>query len=347
MSLVLTGVPVLVVDGPDAAVAAELLRDQGAVPTIGTATGDTRVALVRVPAGTPPAAAVEALAWATAHGVPVDDRRGAAVSALDAEALPAHSVHSAAESTAGSVTLVGGGPGDAELVTVAGTRAVRAADVVLTDHLGAVALAEEAAERGAEVIDVAKIPYSTQVPQERINVLMIDRAKAGKHVVRLKGGDAYIFGRGHEEVQACAAAGIPVRVIPGVTSVTSAPAAAGISLTHRGLNHDVTVVSGHVPPGHAKSLVNWSAVAGLTGTLVLIMAMRHAGAIAAELIDRGRDGETPAVVVEQASTPQQRVTEATLVTLGETIEREGLGSPAIIIVGEAAARRIDVTGQLN
>lgn len=347
MSLVLTGVPVLVVDGPDAAVAAELLRDQGAVPTVGAAPTDTHVALVRVPADTPPAAAADALDWASAHGVPVDDRRGAGEMPSEPGTGSARGTHPVADSGVGSVTLVGGGPGDADLVTVAGTRAVREADVVLTDHLGAVVLAEDAAERGAEVIDVAKIPYSTQVPQERINALMIDRATAGKHVVRLKGGDAYIFGRGHEEVVACAEAGIPVRVIPGVTSVTSAPAAAGISLTHRGLNHDVTVVSGHVPPGHAKSLVNWSAVAGLTGTLVLIMAMRHAGTIAAELIDRGRDGATPALVVEHASTPQQRVTDATLATLGETIEREGLGSPAIIVIGEAAARRVDAAGQFS
>ncbi|MEJ6548251.1 uroporphyrinogen-III C-methyltransferase [Corynebacterium sp. USCH3] len=340
MSLVLTGVAVLVVDGPEAGVVAELLRDQGAVPTIGTPTADTRAALVRVPAGTASADAATALQWASAHGVPVDDRRGRTD-------VPVVRTRDGVGEQAGSVTLVGGGPGDADLVTVAGARAVREADVILTDHLGAVALAEEAAERGAEVIDVAKIPYSTQVPQDRINELLVEHASAGRRVVRLKGGDAYIFGRGHEEVQACVAAGIPVQVIPGVTSVTSAPAAAGVSLTHRGLNHDVTVVSGHLPPGHAKSLVNWSAVAGLTGTLVLIMAMRNAGAIADELMRQGRDGGTPAVVVEHASTPDQRVSEATLATLGETIRREGLGSPAIIVVGEAAGRRIDTAGQVS
>ncbi|MGP9623308.1 MULTISPECIES: uroporphyrinogen-III C-methyltransferase [unclassified Corynebacterium] len=335
MSLVLTGVPVLVVDGPDAAVTAELLRDQGAVPTVGRAgdvPGDAHFALVRVPAATAQDAASDAVAWAAAHGVPVDDRREGETTVASACA-------------SGTVTLVGGGPGDADLVTVAGVRAVQEADVVLADHLGAVTLAEEAAERGAEVIDVAKIPYSRQVSQDRINELMVERALAGHRVVRLKGGDPYIFGRGHEEVQACVDAGVPVRVIPGVTSVTSAPAAAGLSLTHRGLNHDVTVVSGHVPPGHPKSLVNWPAVAGLTGTLVLIMAVRNAGAIAAELVARGRDASTPAVVVENASTPQQRATTATLDTLGSTIEEQGLGSPAIIVVGEAAARRIDEAAQ--
>lgn len=326
MSLVLTGVPVLVVDGPGAEMTAELLRDQGAVPVVGQPQGELDVRLVRLPADTPPQAADTALEWAAAHGVPVDDRRaGTRVPTKDGS---------------GSVTLVGTGPGDPDLVTVAGVRAVAEADVILADHLGAVALAEEAAERGAEVIDVAKLPYSTQVPQERINEILVQKAVDGHRVVRLKGGDPYIFGRGHEEVQACVDAGIPVDVIPGLTSVTSAPAAAGVSLTHRGLNHDVTLVSGHLPPGHEKSLVNWSAVSGMTGTLVLIMAMRNAGVIAAELISHGRADGTPAVVVENASTPAQRVTEATLGTLGETIEREGLASPAIIVVGEAAARRI-------
>lgn len=326
MSLVLTGVPVLVVDGPGAELTAELLRDQGAVPVVGGVDdGPGEVRLVRVPADTPLDAAQRALDWASEHRVPVDDRRAAGSSVGPGE---------------GSVTLVGGGPGDPDLVTVAGVRAVQEADVILTDHLGAVSLAEDAAERGAEIIDVAKLPYSRQVSQDRINEIMVQRARAGHRVVRLKGGDPYIFGRGHEEVQACVDAGIPVDVIPGVTSVTSAPAAAGVSLTHRGLNHDVTLVSGHMPPGHEKSLVNWSAVAGLTGTLVLIMAMRNAGAIAAELVSQGRDPATAALVVENASTPAQRVTPATLGTLGETIERDGLGSPAIIVIGEAAARRI-------
>lgn len=338
MSLVLTGVPVLVADGPDAAVTVELLRGRGAVPVTegeldGTAWADVAVvsgiALVHIPAATPDVHAAELTTWAEQRRIPVDDRRRARVGDSG----------DSSDSATGSVTLVGGGPGDADLVTVAGVRAVQEADVILADHLGAVSLAEDAAERGAEVIDVAKIPYSRQVSQDRINELMVERALAGNRVVRLKGGDPFIFGRGFEEAEACAAAGVPVHVIPGVTSVTSAPAAAGLSLTHRGLNHDVTLVSGHVPPGHEKSLVNWSAVAGLTGTLVLIMAVRNAGAIAAELIAQGKDADLPAAVIESASTADERVTEATLGTLGETVEREGLSSPAIIVVGEAAALR--------
>ncbi|WP_297007793.1 uroporphyrinogen-III C-methyltransferase [uncultured Corynebacterium sp.] len=330
MSLVLTGVPVLVVDGPEADVAAELLREQGAVP-VGWGDAATRIGLVRIPAGTGPTAAEDALAWAHRNGVPVDDRRprvGAGVPD--------------ATSGAGEVILVGGGPGDPDLITVAGARALAEADVILADHLGPVGLAEDAAARGAELIDVAKIPYSRQVSQERINELMVARAVAGKRVVRLKGGDPFIFGRGFEEIEACTAAGVPVRVIPGVTSMTAAPAAAGISLTHRGLNHDLTLVSGHVPPGSPKSLVDWTALAGMTGTLVLIMAVRNAGAIAAELIAKGRDAATPAVVVENASLSGQRVTAATLASLGETIAAEGVGAPAVIVIGDAAGR---VAGQ--
>ena len=331
MSLVLTGVPVLVVDGPEAEVAAELLREQGAVP-VGWGDVATRIGLVRIPAGTQKTAADEALAWAHRNGIPVDDRRPRE----EAQEQTQDATTSASMSSAGEVILVGGGPGDPELITVAGAKALAEADVILTDHLGPVDLAEDAAARGAELIDVAKIPYSRQVAQERINELMVERAKEGNKVVRLKGGDPFVFGRGYEEIEACAAAGITVRVIPGVTSMTAGPAAAGISLTHRGLNHDLTLVSGHVPPHSPKSLVDWTALAGMTGTLVLIMAVKNAGAIAGELIDKGRDAATPAVVVENASMPAQRVTSATLATLGETIEREGLGHPAVIVVGVAA-----------
>lgn len=342
MSLVLTGVPVLVVDGPEAGVAADLLREQGAVP-VGWGDVATRIGLVRIPAGTDAARADEALAWAHRNGIPVDDRRSRAEREAGTDAAPGGTEGAAGTgTTVGEVVLVGGGPGDPDLITVAGARALATADVILADHLGPVGLAEDAAARGAELVDVAKIPYARQVAQERINELMVDRARAGKRVVRLKGGDPFIFGRGFEEIEACAAAGVPVRVVPGVTSMTSAPAVAGVSLTHRGLNHDLTLVSGHVPPDSPKSLVDWEALAHMTGTLVLIMAVKNAGAIAAELIARGKDAATPAVVVESASTPAQRVTSATLATLGETIDREGLASPAVIVVGDAAGRIADL-----
>ncbi|MBB3116232.1 uroporphyrinogen-III C-methyltransferase [Corynebacterium bovis] len=341
MTLRLTGVRVLVPDGPGAAVAAELMREAGAEPVVvgfdavppaghpGPPPGpDVAVGLVHVPAGTADGSAEAACAWAAARGCPVDDRRGRA-----------RADRGDGGGGVGRVTLVGGGPGDPGLMTVAGARAVAEADVVLTDHLGPVDLAAEAAARGAEVVDVAKIPYGRQVAQERINELMVERARAGLRVVRLKGGDPFVFGRGFEEVRACEAAGVPVTVVPGVTSATAAPALAGLSLTHRGLNHDLTVVSGHVPPGHPRSLVDWGAVAAMRGTTVLIMAVRNARAIAAELVDRGMDAATPAVVVENASTEGERVTESTLARLGDDMDAAGVRSPAVIVVGAAAGER--------
>lgn len=332
MSLLLTGVRVLVADGPDAALTADRLRERGALPVSPSDTSDAAraaaaaaAALVHIAATTPPESATAALDYATAHGIPVDDRRAA-------DTAPA-------SSGAGEVVLVGGGPGDPGLITVAGAREIAAADVILADHLAPVELAEQAAGRGVELIDVAKIPYSRQVAQERINELIIDRARAGRRVVRLKGGDPFIFGRGFEEIEACTAAGVPVRVVPGVTSATSAPAVAGFSVTHRGLNHDLTLISGHVPPESPKSLVDWDATAHMTGTLVLIMAVRNAGAIAARLIAGGKPATTPAAVIENASVPGERVTTTTLGQLGETVDREGIRSPAIIVIGAAAGRR--------
>lgn len=336
MSLHLRGVRVLVAEGPGADIASDLLHERGAVPVrwpeiarelttaVDSRPGPAPIGLVSIPAGTPQDMVDQLEIWARERGIPIDDHRS----------------NRHPRVACGEVTLVGGGPGDPELITVAGARAIEAADVVLVDHLGPIELAEQAAARGAEVIDVAKIPYSRQVSQEQINRLMIDHARAGRKVVRLKGGDPFIFGRGFEEVEACALANIPVHVVPGVTSMTSAPAAAGVSLTHRGLNHDITVVSGHIPPESSKTLVNWDAVAHMTGTLVLIMAVKNAGMIAAALIARGKAAHTPAVVVENASTPNQRVTAATLGTLGETIESQGLGAPAVIVIGDAAGKSV-------
>jgi uroporphyrin-III C-methyltransferase len=352
MSLLLTGVRVLVADGPDAALTADRLTERGALPvTAGDLLPDAPVGLVHIAATTPPDAATAALSYGADHGVPVDDRRPHDRTAHDRTAhdrtahdrtphdRTAHDRTPHGRTGIGEVVLVGGGPGDPDLITVAGAREIAAADVILADHLGPVELAERAAEGGVEFIDVSKIPYARQVTQDRINELLIDRARSGRRVVRLKGGDPFIFGRGFEEIEACAAAGVPVRVVPGVTSATSAPAVAGFSVTHRGLNHDLTLISGHVPPESPKSLVDWDATARMTGTLVLIMAVRNAGAIAARLIAGGKPAATPVAVVESASTPQERVTTTTLAELGETVAREGLGSPAIIVVGEAAGRR--------
>ena len=231
------------------------------------------------------------------------------------------------------VTLVGGGPGDPELITVAGLRSLLAADVVVTDRLAPTDLLASLSPR-VEVIDVAKIPRGRSTSQEQINALLVEHARAGRRVVRLKGGDNFVFGRGLEEMEALVAAGVPVRVVPGLSSALAVPALAGISVTHRGLVQDVTVISGHVPPGHSGGLVRWEAVAALRGTLVLLMAVENAGAIAAALCAHGRDPRTPVAVIEDGSLPTQRVVQGSLEGLGALVAEERVRPPAIIVIGE-------------
>lgn len=248
--------------------------------------------------------------------------------------MPATSICLEPDPFAG-VTLVGGGPGDADLITVAGLRALRGAQVVVTDRLAPrELLADLAAD--VELLDVAKVPRSRSTAQEDINALLVDRARSGKSVVRLKGGDNYVFGRGFEELLALQEADVPVRVIPGLTSSISVPALAGVPVTHRGVVHEFTVVSGHLPPGHAGSLVDWSALAALRGTLVLMMAVENAGAIADALVGGGRPATQPAVVIVDGSLPTERVVRTTLGGLGETIRAEEVAPPAVIVVGEVA-----------
>lgn len=184
------------------------------------------------------------------------------------------------------VVLVGGGPGAWDLITVRGMRALQEAEVIVADHLGPTAQLDKLCDIGTkELVDVSKIPYRAQVAQERINEILVDNARQGRRVVRLKGGDPYVFGRGFEELTALTEAGIPVEVIPGVTSAVAVPALAGTPVTHRGVVHAFTVVSGHLPPGHPKSLVDWAALAQSGATLSVIMGVKNAAAIAAALID--------------------------------------------------------------
>lgn len=244
-----------------------------------------------------------------------------------------------ADSAAPIVTLVGGGPGDPELITVAGLKALLQADVVLVDHLGPVGLLEELPDH-VTVIDVAKHPHGKTTPQERINELLIEHARAGKRVVRLKGGDGFVFGRGFEEVVALNDAGIAVRVIPGLTSPVSVPALAGIPVTNRGMVHEFTVVSGHVPPEHPTSLIEWEALARLRGTLVLLMAVKNAAAISSSLMAGGRSGETPVAITTDGSLPTQRTVRTTLGELGNAIETHEIRPPAIIVIGEVAGLAI-------
>jgi uroporphyrin-III C-methyltransferase/precorrin-2 dehydrogenase/sirohydrochlorin ferrochelatase len=237
---------------------------------------------------------------------------------------------------AGSVVLVGGGPGDPGLVTVRGRHAVAGADVVLADHLAPQALLASLPPE-VEVIDASKLPRGRSMAQEQINALLVDRARQGKRVVRLKGGDPFVFGRGYEELEACTAAGVPVEVVPGITSAIAVPGLAGIPVTHRGLTHEFVVVSGHVPPGHPASLVDWSALGRLRGTVVVLMGVDTAPAIAAELIAHGRSPQAPVAVVSDGATPAQRTVRTTLAGLGQALAEEGVRPPAVWVVGEVVA----------
>src|SRR4051812_24446346 len=227
----------------------------------------------------------------------------------------------------GSVVLVGGGPGDPGLITVRGQQAVSQADVVLADHLAPQSLLASL-PADVEVIDAAKLPRGRSMAQEQINELLIAHARAGRRVVRLKGGDPFVFGRGMEELEACVAAGIPVEVVPGVTSAIGVPGLAGIPVTHRGLTHEFVVVSGHVPPGHPQSLVDWPSLGRLRGTVVVLMGVDPAPAIAAALVEHGRAPETPVAIVADGSTSTQRTVRTTLAGLPRALAEEGIRPPA-------------------
>ncbi|QMU69184.1 uroporphyrinogen-III C-methyltransferase [Streptacidiphilus sp. P02-A3a] len=231
------------------------------------------------------------------------------------------------------VALVGGGPGDPDLITVRGRRLLAEADVVIADRLAPRELLDELGPQ-VEVIDASKIPYGRFMAQEAINAALIEHAKAGKFVVRLKGGDPYVFGRGMEELIAVTEAGLPVTVVPGISSSISVPGAAGIPVTHRGVTHEFTVISGHVAPEDPRSLVNWEAAAAMRGTLVLLMAVERIGAIAAALIAGGRPAQTPVAVVQEGTTANQRRVDATLATVAEVVEAEQIRPPAVIVVGD-------------
>ena len=235
----------------------------------------------------------------------------------------------------GKIWFVGAGPGDPDLITVRGRRLLARADVVVADRLAPPELLAELGPQ-VEVIDAAKIPYGRAMAQEAINTALIENAKAGKFVVRLKGGDPYVFGRGYEEVQACAAAGIPVTVVPGITSAIAVPSAAGVPVTHRGVTHEFVVVSGHVAPDHPDALTDWSALARLRGTLVILMGVERIEKFAAALLDGGRPTDTPVTVIQEGTTRSQRELHADLATVAARVREEDIRPPAIIVVGPVA-----------
>jgi uroporphyrin-III C-methyltransferase / precorrin-2 dehydrogenase / sirohydrochlorin ferrochelatase len=233
------------------------------------------------------------------------------------------------------VALVGGGPGDPDLITVRGRRLLARADVVVADRLAPRELLDELAPH-VEVVDAAKLPHGRAASQDAINEVLVSRALDGKFVVRLKGGDPFVFGRGYEEVLACARAGVPVTVVPGVSSAFGVPSAAGVPVTHRGVAHEVVVASGHVPPDDPSSLVDWTALARLSGTLVLLMAVEHLASIADALVAGGRPASTPVAVIANGTRPTQRLLRSTLDTVAADMIDAAIRPPAIIIIGHVA-----------
>jgi uroporphyrin-III C-methyltransferase/precorrin-2 dehydrogenase/sirohydrochlorin ferrochelatase len=234
------------------------------------------------------------------------------------------------------VALVGGGPGDPELITVRGRRLLARADVVVVDRLAPRDLLDELPPQ-VLVVDAAKIPYGRAASQDVINRTLIEHALAGKFVVRLKGGDPYLFGRGFEELLACAEAGVPVTMVPGISSAFAVPAVAGVPVTHRGVAHEVVVVSGHVGPDDERSLVDWPALARLRGTIVLLMAVERTGAFAEALLAGGRPADTPVAVVADGTMRTQRIVRSTLDKVADAVAEQGIRPPAIIVIGPVAA----------
>lgn len=229
---------------------------------------------------------------------------------------------------AGRVTLVGGGPGDVDLLTLRGRRRLAEADVVVVDRLGPTAVLAEL-DPDVVVVDVGKTPDHHPVPQDEINRIIVEHARAGRRVVRLKGGDSYVLGRGGEEVLACRAAGVEVEVVPGVTSAFSVPAAAGIPVTHRGLSRSVTVVSGHED-------VDAEVLAKLDGTVVFLMGVTMLPRLSAGLVAAGKSPETPVAIVENGWSADQRTTRGTLADIAGIAAERGVRAPAVIVVGAVA-----------
>ncbi|HWV27411.1 MAG TPA: uroporphyrinogen-III C-methyltransferase [Aeromicrobium sp.] len=248
--------------------------------------------------------------------------RDAVAAALDTGDLPLrHRTHH----PGGLVALVGGGPGDPDLITARGRRLLAQADVVVYDRLAPQSILDEL-DADVELIDVGKRPDRHPVPQSAINAFLVDRAQAGNIVVRLKGGDPYVFGRGGEELLACRAAGVDVEVVPGVTSAISVPAAAGIPVTHRGVARGFTVLTGHEELDDVP----------LRGdhTLILLMGVKRLASTTAQLIAAGHDPDVPAAVVERGWSAEQRTTVATLGTIADRAAEVGAAAPAVTVIGD-------------
>ncbi|MBS0054638.1 uroporphyrinogen-III C-methyltransferase [Yersinia sp. Marseille-Q3913] len=236
----------------------------------------------------------------------------------------------------GKVWLVGAGPGDAALITVKGLHAIRQADALVYDRLVCAELLAEAPD-GCEMINVGKNPNHHLVPQPEINQILVDCAQRGLNVVRLKGGDPYVFGRGGEEAQALALAEIPFEVVPGISSAIGGLAYAGIPVTHRDYASGFHVITGHLRQGNEPQ--DWATLAKLEGTLVILMGMTQLATICQQLIAGGKAPTTPAAVVMYASHQQQQVASGTLLTLVDQVAAQGLSAPALIVIGDVVRLR--------
>jgi len=313
-----TGVPAV-----DAAVGAEAERRRVWCLDRGDAS--------RATAWTPAVARVDDVVVAVSAGR--DPRRAGRLrdgvaAALQAGDLPLRRSRPRAQ---GRVALVGGGPGDEGLLTARGRRLLAEADVVVVDRLGPRSVLSELGE-DVLVVDVGKTPGNHPVPQERINELLVEHGLAGRAVVRLKGGDPYVFGRGGEELAACRAAGLEVEVVPGVTSAVSVPAAAGIPVTHRGVARGFTVLTGHEDLAATPALL--AGVPVEAHTVVLLMGVSALAASARALVATGRPSTTPVAVVEDGYGPRQRTTLGTLETIADLAAERGVRPPAVVVVGD-------------
>jgi uroporphyrin-III C-methyltransferase len=243
----------------------------------------------------------------------------------------------------GHVALVGAGPGDPDLLTLKAVSLLAQADVVLHDTLACRAALQHM-RRGAQAIAVGKQKARTPLPQARINALLVEYARAGKRVVRLKGGDPLVFGRGGEEALALAAAGIPFRIIPGVSAGLAAPAAANIPVTHRGVSSAVTFITGHDETGALPDTLDWTAIARAGQTVVAFMALSNIDALVLRLLAAGRAASEPVAVIARATLPDQAVLRTTLGQATLAVKRAAIASPATIVIGQvvALAERLDV-----
>lgn len=240
------------------------------------------------------------------------------------------------QNTPQKVTLLGGGLGDPRLITLAGLEALAKADIIIYDRLAPLSCLAKA-KTDAELIDVGKIPRGAHTSQEAINSLLIEKAATGKKVVRFKGGDNFIFGRGGEEALALAEAGYQIEIIPGVTSAIAAPGLAGIPVTHRGLTQGLTIISGHIPPNHPESTLDWQALARSNTTLVILMGVKNLPEITKTLIAAELNPETPAATIADAGLPSMQIIRSTLDEIANAVHEAKIRPPAITVIGEVAA----------